>query len=158
MSFSRTLIEATALGFNPKSTSGAAAIASALGAFSANISTPSGFRWTSHGMNIRRKPDGSVITDFDITLLTPAITTTYYVDPVGGSNGNAGTSRGLPLKDLATALAKSDVDQIRIINLTGDYIARTTQTWNNVQPTRSLSVVVEGGYRYIMVGSKWYIR
>jgi len=116
----------------------------------APINVPSGFRWASPPINLRRQGN-SILTDFDITSIIPAITVTYYVDPVNGLDANAGTSRGAALQNLATALAKVDADQIRIINLTGDYIARTTRGWNNVQPTRSLSVIVEGGYRFISV-------
>lgn len=113
------------------------------------VLTPVGFRWTTHPLSMRRGLDGVIRSDWLITDYMPAVTTTYYVDPVSGSDANAGTSRALPLKNLATALAKTDVDQIRIINLTADFIGRTTQSWNNVQPTRSVSVIVEGPYRYI---------
>jgi hypothetical protein len=120
----------------------------AQGPIIAPVSVPTGFRWTTPPITIKRMASGPV-TDFDITSLIPAITITYYVDPINGSDANAGTSRGLPLLNLATALAKVDVDQIRIINLTADFIAKTTKSWNNTQPTRSLSVIVEGNFRYI---------
>lgn len=99
-------------------------------------------------------------TDFDITTLKPAVTITYYVDPVAGADANAGTSRGAPLLNLSTALLKSDVDEVRIINLTADFVGRGTglagtgqKGWNNCQPTRSLSVIIEGPHRYISAGT-----
>jgi hypothetical protein len=117
------------------------------------ISTPTGFGFTTYPFKIYRAGDGSITTDFDITSLIPAITVTYYVDPINGSDGNAGTSFGAPLLNLATALAKVDVDQIRIINLVADYVGRTTKSWNNVQPTKSLSVINTTAFRYISAKS-----
>jgi len=112
------------------------------------VNVPTGFTWASPPILIKRFADG-LVTDFDITTVKPAITVTYYVDPIGGSDANLGTSIGAPLLNLATALLKVDVDSIRIINLTGDYIARTTKSWNNSQPLRSLSVINTTPYRYI---------
>jgi hypothetical protein len=108
---------------------------------------PYGFRWTNPPLTISRT--GNTIThNFNIRSLIPAITKTYYVDPVNGNDGNAGTSSGAALKKLATALAKTDVDQI-ILVLSADYIARTTDGWNNTQPTRSLSVINDTGFHFI---------
>ena len=110
-----------------------------------SIDTPIGFRWTGHPLTLRRSAS-SILTDFAITDYIPAVTNIWYVDPVNGVDGTgAVNNRALPLKNLSTALAKTDVDQIRIINLTGDYFVRTTGSWNNVQPSRSLSVVPESG-------------
>lgn len=100
--------------------------------------------------------------NFDPSAQIPAGTKTYYVDPVGGNDANAGTTRAAALQYLSTALRKTDVDQIRIINLTSNYVARCTGNgaatqagWNNVSSAsvglslRSISVIVEGPYRYI---------
>lgn len=117
------------------------------------LAVPVGFAWASPPLTITRSSD-VLSTSFDITSLIPAVTNTWCVDPVAGNDATAVVnSRAQPLRNLATALAKTDVDQVRIINLTGDYIGRTTQSWNNTQPTRSLSVIVEGTHRYICAGT-----
>lgn len=109
------------------------------------VENPDGFRWSTQPLNLRRT-SATFATDFLVNSLIPPVTNTWYVDPVNGNDGTgAVNNRALPLKNLATALAKPDVDQIRVINLTGDYFVRTTGSWNNVQPSRSLSVVVESG-------------
>src|SRR5258706_520986 len=114
------------------------------------ILTPTGFTWTTYPFKLYRHRNGTIATDFDITTLIPAITNTWYVDPVNGNDGTAAVNnRNLPLLNLATALAKNPCDQVRIINLTADFIGRTTKSWNNVQPAVSMSVVVEGNFRYI---------
>lgn len=116
----------------------------------AAVDTPVGFRWTGHPLTIRRTSSG-IVTDFAITDYIPAVTNIWYVDPVSGVDGTGVVNnRALPLKNLATALAKTDVDQIRIINLTGDFFARTSASWNNIQPTRNVSIVVEAG-RFVSI-------
>lgn len=91
--------------------------------------------------------NGAVSTLFDITSKIPPVSNIWYVDPTSGNDGTAVVNdRSKPLLNLATALAKVDVDQVRIINLTSDFLARTTKSWNNVQPTRSVSVIVEGRF------------
>lgn len=112
----------------------------------APVNIPTGYRWTNPPINIRRL-DGRIVTDFDITIYKPTVVKTYYVDPINGNNGNAGTI-GAPLLDVAVALAKVDVDEVRLI-LTADYIARGAKGWNNTQPTRSLSLINETGFRFI---------
>jgi peptidoglycan hydrolase-like protein with peptidoglycan-binding domain len=113
------------------------------------LQVPSGFGWTP-SFSMYRTSGGVYTTDFDIESIIPSVTTTYYVDPISGSDSNAGTSRGAPLLNLTTALAKGDVDQVRIINLTDDYVARGSKSWNNTQPTRSISVINETPqHRYI---------
>lgn len=114
------------------------------------ISTPSGYRGTTLAttMDMRRTLSG-IVTNFNITSLIPAITKTYYVDPINGSNANSGLTAPLAKKDLATVLAIADVDQIIITGLTADFVGLGAQSWNNTQPSRSLSVVNNTGYRYI---------
>ena len=120
--------------------------------FVAPIDTPVGFRWTGHPLTLRRSASG-IVTDFAITDYIPAVTNIWYVDPVNGNDGTAlVNTRAQPLKNLATALAKTDVDQIRVINLTGDFFARTSAGWNNIQPSRPLSVVVESG-RFVSINA-----
>jgi hypothetical protein len=117
------------------------------------VQTPTGYRWTNHPVNLRRDVANNIITDFAIEDYIPAITNIWYVDPINGNDGTAlVNNRSLPLKNLATALAKTDVDQIRIINLTGDFFARTSASWNFVQPSRPLSVIVESG-RFVSVSA-----
>lgn len=118
----------------------------------AAIDTPVGFRWTGHPLTLRRTSAG-IVTDFAITDYIPAVTNIWYVDPVSGNDGTAVVNnRSLPLRNLSTALAKTDVDQVRIINLTGDFFARTSASWNNIQPTRSVSVIVESG-RFVSINT-----
>ena len=114
------------------------------------ITTPVSYRGTTLAttMDMRRLPQG-IVTNFDITSLIPAISKTYYVDPINGSNANAGTSAGLAKKDLSVVLALADVDQIIITGLTADFVGLGAQSWNNTQPSRSLSVINNTGYRYI---------
>lgn len=126
---------------------GTTALALSLGL--APVSTPVGFRWTDHGLTLRRSANGAVQTDWLITDLIPTPTVTYYVNPLTGSDANSGLTTGLALANLATALAKADVDQIIITGLTADYIALGTKGWNNTQPTRSVSVLNRTGYRFI---------
>lgn len=117
---------------------------------SAPITTPVGFRGTTLAteMDLRRTLMG-VVTNFDITSKIPAVTKTYYVDPINGSNANSGLTAPLAKKDLAVVLIISDCDQIIITGLTADFVGLGAQSWNNVQPVRSLSVVNPTGYRYI---------
>jgi len=117
---------------------------------STTITVPSGFTYTTYPFNIKRTWNGGITHDFDITTIIPAITNTWYVDPVSGNDGTAVVNdRTHPLLNLATALAKNPCDQVRIINLTSNFLGRTTKSWNNVQPAVSMSVVVEGNFRYI---------
>lgn len=89
-------------------------------------------------------------TDFDIAVIKPAATVTYYVDPVNGVDAASGTSRITPLKSLSVGLAKTDVDKIIIINLVGDTVVRSTVGWNGTNVTRSVSVINETPqYRYV---------
>jgi len=112
-----------------------------------DLSPPIGFRWTNPPINLKR--NGNIIThDFNIRSFIPSIAKTYYVDPVNGNDANAGTTSGAALKKLSVALAKSDVDQI-ILVLSADYIARTTDGWNNTQPGRSISVINDTGFHFI---------
>lgn len=114
------------------------------------LAAPTGFRWTTAPIAIQRQPSGALTTTFDPTAHIPAVTNTWYVDPVNGSDSTAVVNdRTKPLLNLSTAVAKTDVDQIRIINLTGDFLARGARGWNNALCTRSISVIVEGPYRFI---------
>lgn len=116
------------------------------------LSAPAGF---DNGPSVTINKTGSSYgTTFDITTLIPAVTVTYYVDPANvsgvASDGNAGTARALPLRTLATALAKVDADQIRIINLNAHYIGRGTNSWNGVQSAKSIAVINESStYRFL---------
>jgi len=114
------------------------------------ITTPVGFRGTTlaAALDLRRLGN-QIVTNFDITSLIPAVTKAYYVDPINGSNANSGLTAPLAKKDLAVALALADADQIIITGLTADFVGLGVQSWNNVQPVRSLSVINNTGYRYI---------
>lgn len=113
-----------------------------------DLKPPVGFRWQNPPINISRT--GNVIThDFDIESFIPAITTTYWVNPISGNDANDGLTFSTPLKKLATAIAKSNVDLVVIFGLTDHYIARTSDGWNNTQSTRSFSVINDTGYRFI---------
>lgn len=116
----------------------------------APITTPSGYRGTTlaTAMDMRRTLNG-IVTNFDITSLIPSVTKIYYVDPINGSNANSGLTAPLAKKDLATVLAIADVDQIIITGLTADFVGLGAQSWNNTQPSRSLSVINNTGFRYI---------
>lgn len=123
------------------------------GGAATTIPVPAGFRWSSPPITPKRL-SGAISTAFDITTLIPAVTKKYYLDPVNGLDTNTGAnpSGGAPngpLQHLSVALAKSDVDQIEITGLTADYVALTSFAWNNVQPTRSLSVLNRTGFRFI---------
>lgn len=115
------------------------------------LSTPVGFRWTTHGLRIGRALSGvDFSTDFDITSLIPTPTRTYFVNPISGNNGNAGTSEGTAFRDLTHALTRSDVDQIRIVGLTSDFVGLGVQSWNNTtNQARSIAVINRTGFRYI---------
>lgn len=126
----------------------ALSIATTGGQITETLSVPTGFD-LSPSYSLTRTSSGAYSTNFDITTLIPAITVTYYVDPINGNNGNAGTTSGAPLKDLSAAIAKADVDQIRIINLTDDFVARSTIAWNGTQPTRSMSIINTTAYRFV---------
>lgn len=109
---------------------------------------PAGLGWTPP-ITVN-KTGANYGTTFDITSLIPAATKTYYVDPVSGNDANAGTTRGAPLQKLSAALAKTDADQIRIINLTAHYVAFNTFGWNGMQPTKSVAVINESStYRFL---------
>ena len=121
-----------------------------INAFTQPIQPPTGFRGITLASELdMRRTLGGIVTNFDITSKIPTISKTYYVDPINGSNANSGLTAPLAKKDLAVVLLLADVDQIVITGLTADYVGLGTQSWNNVQPTRSLSVVNNTGYRYI---------
>lgn len=111
----------------------------------APVLTPREFRWVDHPLNLRRTPDG-VITDFQVSDYVPPVTNIWYVDPTSGNDATgAVNNRNLPMRTLSEALKKADVDQIRIINVSGDFIARNSVGWHNIQATRSVGVIVESG-------------
>lgn len=116
---------------------------------------PSALGWTwASGISFFK--NGSIYSSsFDITSLKPAVTTTYYVDPTGGNDGNSGLTRALALKSLSVAIAKANVDQIIIINLTADIVVRSTLGWGAAAaPNRSFSVINETPqFRYINAGA-----
>ena len=112
------------------------------------ISVPSGLRISSIPFNLSRIGD-TVVNDFNPLSMIATPTTTYYVDPIAGNNGNAGTSAGAAFADLSFALGQASVDQIIITGLTGDYIAIGAKAWNNTQPNRTISVLNRTGYRFI---------
>lgn len=123
------------------------------GYWNSTIEVPRGLRLTSIPFALRRGGDGAIRHDFDPTSMIATPTVTYYVNPLTGSDGNAGTSSGAALGNLSTALAKVDADQIIITGLTGDYIAIGAKAWNNVQANRSLSILNRTGYRFICTQS-----
>ena len=114
------------------------------------ITTPVGYRGTTLAteMDLRRTL-GGIVTNFDITSKIPAITKTYYVDPINGSNANSGLTAALAKKDLAVVLVIADCDQIIITGLAADFVGLGAQSWNNAQPSRSMSIINNTGYRYI---------
>ena len=119
---------------------------------SSPVTTPVGFRGTTLATALDlRRTFGGVVTNFDITSLKNTPSTVYYVDPVNGSDGAAGTSAGTALKSLSTALGKASVDEVQIINLTSDFIAVGSAGWNGTTPNRSVNVVNDTGYRFISV-------
>ncbi len=114
------------------------------------ITTPSGYRGTTLATEMdMRRTLGGIVTNFDITSKIPAVAKAYYVDPINGSNANSGLTAPLAKRDLATVLAIADCDQIIITGLTADFVGLGAQSWNNVQPTRSMSIINNTGYRYI---------
>lgn len=120
---------------------------SAVGVPQVTVAVPAGFGFTPPFTITRIF---GLATTFDITTLIPAVTNTWYVDPVNGNDGTAlVNTRANPLLNLSTALAKNPCDQVRIINLAADFIAKTTKSWNNVQPAVSMSVIKEGNFRFM---------
>lgn len=120
---------------------------------SLKVNTPVGYGWQTHGLNIVRTSSGFK-TDWNPLDMIPTPTVIYYVDPINGNDVNAGTNTGAPLKNLSTALAKTDVDQIQIINLTSDFVALGVAGWNNVNNQgRSISVLNRTGYRFLSIPS-----
>lgn len=108
---------------------------------------PSGFDLTM-SYTISRTSDGAYSTDFDITSIAPAVTVTYYVDPVNGSDANGGTTPEDPLKSLSVALAKADVDGVEFISA-ADVIMRSTVAWSGANVARSVRVRNQTGFRVI---------
>jgi hypothetical protein len=112
------------------------------------ILPPVGFRWNTAPISLFRS--GNVIsTTFNVTAFIPVPVVIYYVNPLTGNDANGGTTPATALQHLSIALAKADVDQIQIIGLTSDFKARTNFSWNNTQPTRSVSILNRTGFRYI---------
>lgn len=116
------------------------------------IPVPTGFNRWSPFFTIFRGANNAISTNFDITSQIPPITNTWFIDPLLGVDATAVVNdRTHPLLNGATCLAKANVDQCKVINLTNHFIARTTRGWNNTQPTRNLSFVIEGPWRFIAV-------
>ncbi len=115
------------------------------------ISIPAAFtsRW-SLPFNLYSSA-GSYSTDLVYPTLKPAITKTYYIKSTGSDAANGASNA--PLLNLSTALAKNDVDEIVIDCSAGDYFMWGSKGWNNVQPTRSLSIRVIGPGRAISIVS-----
>lgn len=125
---------------------------SAASTTSKKLSPPYGFP-INLPYNIYRLSRGDVVTDFDPLAMIPVPTKTYSVDLVNGNDLNAGTDAA-PLKNISTALSKADVDQVKIINLTADFIAVGAAGWNNTSNQgRSISLVNNTGKRVICVPS-----
>lgn len=122
-------------------------LTSSAGSMNVTLSPPSGFGWTpSFGLY---RSGTTYSTDFDITTIAPAVTNTIYLNPVNGNDSTAVVNNpALPAKLLSAALARTDIQRIEI-QLTADYIGRTTAGWNNVSPTVSMAVVNNTPYRFI---------
>jgi len=131
---------------------GAGGFSSLGGAGIVPVLNPPGFRWTDHGLTLRRRADGVIVTDWLATDNIPAPTNIWYVDPVGGNDATGAVNNPLlPVKSLSVALAKVEASpyQIQIINLTADFIAAGSFGWNNTQPTNDFSVLNRTGFRFI---------
>lgn len=129
-------------------------ITGSLAALSVPVQTPVGFRWTDHGLTLRRTATG-IATDFQITDLIPTTGTDYYVDPANttgvASDAAAGTLAA-PLRNLPAALAKTDARRVFIMLGTSDFIARTTASWNNTQAGSSMAIIpLSSGGRFVSV-------
>lgn len=111
------------------------------------VPTPVGFDYAP-GITVLRQGQ-TYTSDFNIDALRPTPTVIYYVDPITGSNADTGLTAALALKDLSVALAKADVDEIRIVNLVADRVVRGVEGWNNVNVTRSVAVRNMTNFRYI---------
>jgi hypothetical protein len=121
------------------------------------VAVPGGFGLTSIPFNIKRAPNGKFSHDFSPLNYKFLSTNVWYVDPVNGNDATgAVNNRSLPLKKLSVALAKSGMNEIRIINLTQDFIARGTDGWNAVGSawTTSFNVIVEGPFKYLNCSSQ----
>ena len=115
------------------------------------IVPPAGFRLKDIPFNLKRAASGKISHDFSPRPYKIIATNTWYVDPVDGNDGTGAVNNpALPLKKLSVALAKAGMNAIKIINLTSDFVARGTDSWNNVGSavTGSFTVEVVGPYRY----------
>lgn len=88
------------------------------------IDAPVGYKWRNHPLKDKlfynEKEDEFIVTDFDMTEFDPhkynENAVTYYVDPINGNNSNDGLTKETALRDGYSAITKSDVDIIIILN------------------------------------------
>lgn len=112
------------------------------------LTLPSAFSWFPYTISVGS--DGRGVSSFNFRSAKPATTATYYVDPVNGLDANAGTSMAAALKNITTALAKGDVNEI--VLAAGTYPRNRIPSARHTL-ARDLAIRVYGGGTANILGS-----
>lgn len=100
-----------------------------------------------------RLTNNSVVTNLDSVTFRTRYKVTggviYYVDGVNGSDGNAGTSPGAALKNIFTALAKTDINGLAIAAGTYDFNQAFVSPSQRIN--RNMTITSYGGPVYMGV-------
>jgi hypothetical protein len=110
-----------------------------------SVEVPDGVGWTPL-LSIEHRGNEFRVANFDLASLAPT-GTTYHVAPTG-SDSNDGLTVDTPLRAISTALAKGDVDVVRVAP--GWYWGTSANGgWGSTGPTRSVSVIASGPGVYV---------
>lgn len=107
--------------------------------------------WTPN-FAVYRLGNGQIITNFNPYSLVPSISKTYYVNPLTGSDSNAGTSWAAPRQNVSTTLLLSDVDAIVLEDFgVSNTVYWGIRGWNGASPTRSQQITTRNGNNVYLV-------
>lgn len=111
------------------------------------IPLPTGFSFDP-GITLTRVNGAISVGTYDVASRSDIPTgVTYYVNPATGNNSNNGLSSGMALKDISTAIAKSDVS---VVILAPGVYNRLVGGWKGVTCSRSVSVKSDGNGTVIL--------
>ncbi|MCE4957723.1 hypothetical protein [Macrococcoides caseolyticum] len=116
---------------------------------------PSGFSLTGTNLDNRIFTDGNIFwTDYNVSESKAVFGATYYVDPINGSNANAGTKEA-PMQSIKAAYDKSDVGTIM---LKGGNHFRYNSTWLTTVSKNINIIGYDGTPKLIMADKLTFVK
>lgn len=126
------------------------------GAALSAYSKPAEFNWDyTSEFSIKRR-GRKYVTDFDASIYASPAGSTYYVDPVSGSDSNDGLGMGTAFATIEKALTATGAS---VIMLKSGFYTWQDAGWLNGQPTiaRDIALKVYGGARAVIhAGNAFY--